>query len=293
MKVLFVCHRVPFPPKRGGKIRPFNIIRHLHEQGHQVTVASLARTAEERREARGTVGSTASAASSKSIPNRAGLAAHGRVAADDAAVELRLLPLRRAAAAHRAGAAHAGHTTWCSSTARRSRRTCRRPAAARRSSTSATWTRRSGANTRSFALFRSRPAIGSRRSSSSAAERLLSEQFDLCTCTTRAELESLRQLGVKTRTDWFPNGVDAEFFAPTEAPLRQRPDRRSSVEWTIFRTSRPSSASAGTCCRCSTRAGRTLQFQIVGADPSREIRELGKTTGCVGHGVGAGRAART
>jgi len=44
MKVLFVCHRVPFPPKRGGKIRPFNIIRHLHEQGHEVTVASLARS---------------------------------------------------------------------------------------------------------------------------------------------------------------------------------------------------------------------------------------------------------
>src|SRR5512139_788275 len=53
MKVLFVCHRVPFPPKRGGKIRPFNIIRHLHEQGHQVTVASLARTQAEANEAEG------------------------------------------------------------------------------------------------------------------------------------------------------------------------------------------------------------------------------------------------
>ena len=41
MKILFICHRFPFPPKRGGKIRPFNMIRHLHEKGHDVTVASL------------------------------------------------------------------------------------------------------------------------------------------------------------------------------------------------------------------------------------------------------------
>src|ERR1035438_6714910 len=53
MKVLFVCHRVPFPPKRGGKIRPFNMIRHLSSRGHQVTVASLARTPQEQEEALG------------------------------------------------------------------------------------------------------------------------------------------------------------------------------------------------------------------------------------------------
>ena len=47
MKILFICHRLPFPPKRGGKIRPFNIIRHLTESGHSVTVGSLARSREE------------------------------------------------------------------------------------------------------------------------------------------------------------------------------------------------------------------------------------------------------
>ena len=53
MRILFICHRVPFPPKRGGKIRPFNIIRHFTSRGHRVTVASLARNAQEREEARG------------------------------------------------------------------------------------------------------------------------------------------------------------------------------------------------------------------------------------------------
>src|SRR5438552_17661138 len=43
MKILFLCHRMPYPPKRGGKIRPFNMIRHL-SRSHEVTVATLART---------------------------------------------------------------------------------------------------------------------------------------------------------------------------------------------------------------------------------------------------------
>lgn len=51
MKVLFLCHRLPYPPKRGGKIRPFNMIRHL-ARSHEVTVATLARTAGELEEGR-------------------------------------------------------------------------------------------------------------------------------------------------------------------------------------------------------------------------------------------------
>jgi sugar transferase (PEP-CTERM/EpsH1 system associated) len=52
VNVLFLCHRLPFPPKRGGKIRPFNMIRHLSRE-HRVTVATVARTREEIREGEG------------------------------------------------------------------------------------------------------------------------------------------------------------------------------------------------------------------------------------------------
>jgi hypothetical protein len=52
MKILYVCHRFPFPPKRGGKIRPFNMIRHLGRT-HEVTVASLVRSAQEADEGKG------------------------------------------------------------------------------------------------------------------------------------------------------------------------------------------------------------------------------------------------
>ena len=29
MKILYVCHRVPYPPQGGAKIRAFNMIAHF------------------------------------------------------------------------------------------------------------------------------------------------------------------------------------------------------------------------------------------------------------------------
>jgi len=52
MKILFVCHRLPYPPNRGGKIRPFNMIRHLSKK-HSVVVASLAGSERELKEGEG------------------------------------------------------------------------------------------------------------------------------------------------------------------------------------------------------------------------------------------------
>ena len=46
------------------------------------------------------------------------------------------------------------------------------------------------------------------------AEKRLAGKFDLLTCTTRAELETLRGFGIDTPSDWFPNGVDLDYFAP-------------------------------------------------------------------------------
>jgi hypothetical protein len=43
VRVLFLCHRVPYPPLSGSKVRAFHILTHLAAQGHDVTVASLAR----------------------------------------------------------------------------------------------------------------------------------------------------------------------------------------------------------------------------------------------------------
>ncbi len=46
------------------------------------------------------------------------------------------------------------------------------------------------------------------------AEKRLAQRFDLCTATTRAEWQTLEGYGTGAVTDWFPNGVDSEFFSP-------------------------------------------------------------------------------
>src|SRR5882724_930622 len=50
MNLLYICHRLPFPPNRGGKIRPFQMIQHL-AKAHEVTVASLTHDDKELRDA--------------------------------------------------------------------------------------------------------------------------------------------------------------------------------------------------------------------------------------------------
>jgi len=46
MKILFLCHRFPYPPDHGARIRAFHFIRHL-SQKNSVTVATLAHTQHE------------------------------------------------------------------------------------------------------------------------------------------------------------------------------------------------------------------------------------------------------
>ena len=52
MKILFVCHRFPYPPNEGGKIRAFNMIAHM-QQHHEVTVASLVESKFEQKDIEG------------------------------------------------------------------------------------------------------------------------------------------------------------------------------------------------------------------------------------------------
>lgn len=48
MNILFLSHRVPYPPNEGGKIRAYHMLRHLSER-HQVVIGSLAESEEEYR----------------------------------------------------------------------------------------------------------------------------------------------------------------------------------------------------------------------------------------------------
>jgi sugar transferase (PEP-CTERM/EpsH1 system associated) len=113
-----------------------------------------------------------------------------------------------------------------------------------------------------------------------AEEKRLARRFDLCTATTRAEWETFKSYGIDTPSDWFPNGVDSEYFAPAEGPYD--PDTMSFVgrmdyypnqecmfdfcarTWPLLRQARPG-----------------LTLYIVGADPSPKVRRLGELPGVV------------
>jgi sugar transferase (PEP-CTERM/EpsH1 system associated) len=275
MKILYACHRFPYPPKRGGKIRPFNMIRHLHEQGHEVTVASLVRSRAEAEEG-------------------AGLAAH--------CTRHLMEPIGNAAALARMlvrvpTAVPSSMGYFCSPRlARRIRALAREQSfdlAFVHCSSAAQYVRDlpvpkildfgdmdsqkwlEYARTRRFPL-----TLGYRLEGTKLerAETALARAFDLCTCTTRAEHDTLAAYGTGVATGWFPNGVDSRYFAPATAP--HDPDRLCFIgrmdyypnqeamlrfcreTWPLLRTHRPG-----------------VRLDIIGADPSAAIRALERLPG--------------
>ena len=276
MNVLFVCHRVPYPPKRGGKIRPFNIIRHLTAQGHRVTVASLARSVAERDEARD-LAQHCKEVLVEVIPVRVALPQMVARLPTPAPSSFGYFWSRRLAQRISAAAAATPFDlvfVHCSSVAPYVERL---PAPLKiidyGDMDSQKW--REYAQHRAFPLSAGYwlEAVKLER-----RERLIAGHFDLCTCTTRAELESLRALGVTKPSDWFPNGVDAQFFAPDGAPYE--PDLVAFVGRMDYY---PNQQGVIGFCRDvlpQLRAKRPgVRFAIVGADPPAHIRALGELPG--------------
>ena len=277
MRVLFVCHRVPFPPKRGGKIRPFNIIRHLHEQGHEITVASLARSPREMEEAEG----LARYCARRLIEVVDDRVAWPRMVAWIPTLRPSSFGYFYSARLRRRILEAAGvGSSWdlvfvhCSSVASYVKDV---PARAKiidfGDMDSQKWREYSQHKPFPFSAGYWLEAVKLERT-----ERELAGRFDLATCTTRAEMESLRSLGVATPTDWFPNGVDAEFFKPSEQAYE--PDLVSFVGRMDYY---PNQQAVTRFCaevlpELQRRRPRTC-FEIVGADPSAEIRELGRLPG--------------
>lgn len=276
MNVLFACHRLPYPPKRGGKIRPFNIIRHLGESGHRVTVASLARSDQEREEGAGltdhcyrvhvgNVGPIAAVAKMVGgIPT--GIPAsmsyfhsgelHGLVgqALREQSFDLAFV--------------------HCSSAAQYVRK-----ANGVRSiidfgdMDSEKW--------RDYSVFKPFPlSLGYRLEAAKLrrAERSLAMRFDLSTCTTRAELDTLDSYKAAHSTGWFPNGVDAEFFKPLDITPEQ-----DAIGFVGRMDYYPNQLAMFDFCKDVLpllRASKPeLKLYIIGAEPSARVKALGELDG--------------
>jgi sugar transferase (PEP-CTERM/EpsH1 system associated) len=214
-KVLFVCHRFPYPPSRGGKIRPFNIIRHLGRRA-PVTVASLVRSEEERRAGEALAGYCERVLAEPIGPLAAGLRMVARLptAAPSSFGYFYSPALARRIRTELATGGYDLVFVHCSSVA---------PYVADHAGClkvldfgdmdSEKWAM--------YAVERPFPlsvGYGLEARKLRRVEARLSRAFGLCTCTTAAELDSLREIGAPVRSGWFPNGVDSDFFAPAGEP---------------------------------------------------------------------------
>lgn len=275
MRILYVCHRFPFPPARGGKIRPFNTIRHLSRQ-HQVTVASLARSPEEAEAGRG-------------------IAAHCREfimgEVSGPAAWLRMiarLPTRGpssmgyfyAPALARQIKARLQQERFdlifvhCSSVAPYVSRVAGVPKILDFGDMdSQKWL-----IYRRFKPFPLSLGYWLEGSKLAAAEKALARRFDLCTCTTRAELQSLLGLQVTTPCDWFPNGVDQNYFTPSAEPYD--PDAISFIgRMDYFPNQQAMLFFCNEVFPLVRQQRPTARLTIIGAEPSAEIMRLGERDG--------------
>ena len=276
MNVLYLCHRLPFPPKRGGKIRPFNMIRHLSASGHQVTVCSLARSPAEAEEGKGIA------------PHCAAFKiGHVTEWVQVARMVVRLPLPTPSSMGFFYSPELAGHvrqllgsSKWdlifvhCSSVAQYVEHVQDVPKILDFGDMdSQKWIEY--ANYKPFPL-----SLGYRLEGAKmlAAEKRLARRFDLCTATTRAEWETLKAYETGVDTDWFPNGVDGDFFCPDDTaydsdtisfigrmdyyPNQECMARFCEQTWPLLKSRRPA-----------------MKLLIVGADPSPTMRKLGDLPG--------------
>jgi sugar transferase (PEP-CTERM/EpsH1 system associated) len=275
MRILYLCHRFPFPPKRGGKIRPFNMIKHLAAR-HQVTVGSLVRSRDEAIEGAG-IAPYCQRYEMSLVRNPAQVAR----------MLLRVPTPTPSSMGYFYSPALARRVReWlaserfdlifvhCSSVAQYVAGVHGTPKILDFGDMdSQKWLEYS--RYKPFPLAAGYWLEGRKLA---REERRLASRFDLCTATTRAEWETLEGYRTGVETDWFPNGVDSVYFSPTAEQydadticfvgrMDYYPNQECMFDF---------------CARTFplVRARRPdAKLLIVGADPSPAVRKLGELPG--------------
>lgn len=274
MRILFLCHRWPYPPKGGAKIRSFNIISHL-SKSHEVIVASLIRSDQEAKEGKGLEEHchAAFAGHMSIVPTILRMA--GRLPTS--------VPLSMGYFFNPELKRHVDGIlkemsidlifVHCSSVAQYVNCVTGIPKVLDFADMdSQKWLAYS-----KYKMFPLSLGYLFEGMKLQAAERKLASQFDLCTCTTRMECETLNSYGTNTPTDWFPNGVDYDYFLPSQdyderlisfiGRMDYFPNQQCMLDFCRH-----------TLPRIQARIPDT-KLVIVGADPSREILALNRLPG--------------
>lgn len=276
MRILFVCHRFPYPPKRGGTIRPFNMIKHLHQSGHEVVVCSLTRSPELTREAQG-IAPYCSEFHVGEVDNR-----------------VQVLRMIGTLPTPWTASSSFFHSSKLDRTIRRLLREQRFDLIVVHCSSVAHYVVHvrgipkildfgdmDSQKWLEYVQYKPFPvSLGywweGRRVL--ADEKRLARRFDLCTATTRAEHATLAGYHTGTPTDWFPNGVDSSIFAPSSEPYD--PDLIAFVGRMDYFPNQQCMLDFCTHVLPLIKARRpTVRLAIVGADPSPAIRRLAEIEG--------------
>ena len=273
MKILFLCHRLPFPPNRGGRIRSFHILKHLSRE-HDVTVATVRRS-----------GDDATAVEQLRAVSRR------QILAPVSELRSWLRALTRVPTPTPASFAYFHSSEWGRSVRGALADSydlvfvhCAAMAPYVAGARAATILDFGDMDSEKWVAYSRRkrfPAALVYRVEEKKVRRAevqLARRFDLCTCATRGELETLERYGAARRTGWFPNGVDAEYFRPSPAPS----DRDTICFLGRMDYYPNEDAMLWFCDRVlpevrAQRPGTTLW--IVGANPSRVVLRLGKRPG--------------
>jgi len=275
VRILYVCHRFPFPPRRGGKIRPFNMIRHLSRE-HEVTVASIVRSSQEAAEGRGLAQHCARYEMGRVYDPVQALRMVARLPtpAPSSLAYFYSPDLARRVRELLASERFDLIFVHCSSAAQYVEHAQGVPKILDFGDMdSQKWLE--------YARYKPFPAsIGYRLEAHKLMreERRLASRFDLCTATTRAEWETLQSYGTAVTSDWFPNGVDSDYFAPSSEPYD--PDTIAFVGRMDYYPNQQCMFEFCSHTLPRLQAKRpALKLLIVGADPPSAVRELQKLPG--------------
>ncbi len=274
MNILFLCHRFPYPPHAGSKVRAFQMIKHL-AQDHNVTVCSLVRSESEVEEGKG-LGDYCDRYHMVRVHEPVQI---GRMVARLATAEPSSMGYffsREYAACVRSELEQSAYdliVVHSSSVAPYVER-CPVPKLLDFCDMdSQKWLE--------YARYKPFPqslgyALEGRKLV--RAEARLARAFDVSTVATEGELSSLMTIEPTAVGDWFPNGVDTEYFAPSTGDydpntisfigrMDYYPNEECMVEF---------------CARVLPLLKQRvpgIRLNIVGAAPSPAVKKLGEIPG--------------